>query len=485
MEKKQKKEPYANMKNHTERRSYLACVIAKDGTPLMPCRNPKKVRKYLKEGKAKIYKHDPFTIQLLYESEKGVQPIELCEDTGYINAGLSIKSEKHEYVREDLTLLTDEKKQHKAQKTYRRQRRNQLRYRKPRFNNRNNKPGDSDVFIAPSLKHKAEAHVSRAAMYREVMPISSVWIETGKFDTALMSALEQGITLEGKDYQTWGLRYMMESQRIAIFTRDDYTCQICGKKLSDHPGLILVIHHIGFWKGDWSNRATNLLTVCAGCHSTKNHTKKGKLWGLKPASSLKADAAFMNTVRNHIRRLFMREFPDTPVNIVYGAMTATERKLRRLPKTHSIDAYCMGNFRPKYRAYERKLSKRRRNNRCLEKFYDAKYTDLRITAPESEERVKTGKELFSGRVRRNKNLSTENLRVFRGHKVQNGKRYIRKTRYAIRPGDVITVMGKRRIAHSVHCNGQYVQWKDRNGKTHDTATKNVMVQKHIGGWLEK
>ena len=69
-------------------------VIALDGTRLMPT-NRAKARKFLKTGKAIIYKHSPFAIQLTYESEKNVQPIEFCEDTGSVSIGVSIKSEKH------------------------------------------------------------------------------------------------------------------------------------------------------------------------------------------------------------------------------------------------------------------------------------------------------------------------------------------------------------------------------------------------------
>ena len=70
-------------------------VIALDGTKLMPT-NRVKARKLLRKRKAIIYKHSPFTIQLTYESEKNVQSIEFCEDTGSVSIGVSIKSAKHE-----------------------------------------------------------------------------------------------------------------------------------------------------------------------------------------------------------------------------------------------------------------------------------------------------------------------------------------------------------------------------------------------------
>ena len=134
---------------------------------------------------------------------------------------------------------------------------------------------------------------------------------------------------------------------------------------------MLCQHHIGYRQGDRSNKPSNLLTACTHCHTPANHKPGGKLWDLKPSGKLKADAAFMNTVRYRIAEMFRETFPDIPINTVYGAMTAAERKMRNIPKSHSNDAYAMGSFHPKHRAYERKFQKRRRNNRILEKFYDA------------------------------------------------------------------------------------------------------------------
>ena len=42
-------------------------IINREGQPLMPCK-PQKARKLLKEGKATVVKHGPFTLQLNYGS---------------------------------------------------------------------------------------------------------------------------------------------------------------------------------------------------------------------------------------------------------------------------------------------------------------------------------------------------------------------------------------------------------------------------------
>ena len=68
------------------------CVLSNNGERLMPTFRLSKVRRLLKDGKAKIVKHHPFTIQLLYDSKTNTQPIEICEAVGYNYIGISAKS---------------------------------------------------------------------------------------------------------------------------------------------------------------------------------------------------------------------------------------------------------------------------------------------------------------------------------------------------------------------------------------------------------
>ena len=64
-------------------------VLNKDGLPLMPTHRPGKVRRLLKEGKAKIIKRNPFTIQLNYECNNYTQDVTLGVDAGSKHIGLS------------------------------------------------------------------------------------------------------------------------------------------------------------------------------------------------------------------------------------------------------------------------------------------------------------------------------------------------------------------------------------------------------------
>lgn len=142
--------------------STCVCVLSNNGERLMPTIRLGRVRHLLKDGKAKIIKHHPFTIQLLYDSKTNTQPIEICEDVGYNYIGISVKSQSHEYVSAQYDTLQDEKACHDSCRKLRRTRRNRLRYRKPRFDNRKRGEG----WLAPSLKHKKELNVN-VVKYRD------------------------------------------------------------------------------------------------------------------------------------------------------------------------------------------------------------------------------------------------------------------------------------------------------------------------------
>ena len=432
----------------------LTYVLAADGSPLMPTYNISKVRRMLKDGRAVIAGHKPgFTIRLTYalpdQKTPHTQKIELCEDTGYQHIGVSVKSKKHEYVHLQVDTLADEKNHHDAQRRYRRNRRNRLRYRAPRFDNRTHskKPG----WIAPSLQHKADIHVRLVSTFQNVLPICDVYLEVGTFDTQVLEAKEKGLPIpEGSDYQH-GTRYGIATLREAVFYRDGYKCQCCGKGIKD--GRILRVHHIGYWKtpSDHTDRMGNLITVCTKCHTAANHKKGGKLFGWKPKMMPLTGAAFMNTVRWKIVQAVKDLDSNLTVHATYGADTKLSRRDHSITKTHANDAYCMGMFQPGHRAPEQLLKKKRRNNRVLSKFYDAKYIDSRDGVK------KSGSDLSCGRTNRSEPRNGEqNLRIFHGKKVSKGRISVRRQRYPIQPGTQVMYKKHTYVAVGTHNNGRAV-----------------------------
>ena len=384
-------------------------VISKDGKPLMPMNKLGKVRHMLKDGRAVIYKRNPFTIQLTYDTRTYIQPIELCIDTGYQEVGLSIKSEFREYESHEYDLLKDEKLKHDDCRSYRKTRRNRkTRYRKARFNNR--KATKPEGWFPPSIKNKADRQVDLISKYCEICPITNIYIEVGQFDTQVLQAIEEGKPIpQGKGYQQ-GSMYQFDTLREAVFQRDNHTCIFCGKS-AIKDGVILHLHHVYFWKNRHADRLDELATCCHRCHTSANHKPGGKLWGYDGKMKTFEGAAFMNSVRYYIVDK-VKQLTTANVEITFGAITKRNRLTLGISKTHANDAYSMGDFHPQNRSKTEYYKKRRRNDRCLEKFYDAKYIDIR------DSKTKSGKDLGCERTnRRELRNSEKNLRICHGKKV--------------------------------------------------------------------
>lgn len=446
-------------------------VLSVSGKPLMPT-NFKRMRQLIKKGKAKIVKHKPMlTIMLNQENEGITQKIEYKCDVGYQHIGISICSEKHEFVSEQRDLLYDEVEKHKSQSKLRRSRRNRLRYRESRFDNRKKEQG----WLAPSIKNKMDQHVMLFNSFKEVLPITKSIFEVGQFDTQLLAAIEKGETISGIDYQR-GERYQTSTLREAVFIRDNYTCQCCGRTIKDNA--ILHVHHIGFWKKDRTNRLNNLMTVCDKCHTPKNHQPNGKLYGLEPKLKTFKGASFMTTIKWQLYERLINE--NGNISFTYGAMTKLKRNELHLPKSHANDAFAMGNLHPKHRTKTKTFRKQRRNDRVLEKFYDAKWLDSR------DMKIKHGKEMTNGRISRSHKKDSENERIYHLKKISKGRRSIRRGRTQIKPNTVVKFNDELLKVKALH-NGKNVEFMQpsKDGKKSASINKiKIIKEVFIGGWVQ-
>lgn len=445
------------------------CVITPEGKPLMPT-SEYRARKLLKSGKAVIHQYGPFTIMLTRVVSENVQPIEYCCDTGYRHIGVSIKSEKHEYFHCQFDMLPDEKERHDRRRKQRRTRRGRLRHRKPRFDNR--MASKKEGWLAPSLRNVKDQHVRIFDRYEAVMPIASATFEMGSFDVHAIHEYEAtGTVLSGDGYQK-GPRYGFDSLRKAIFYRDGYRCQVCGASAED--GAVLRVHHLGYRKGDHSNRSGNLITVCTRCHTAANHKPGGKLYDLEARTKPLNGAAFMNAVRWQMLGELKEGHPDIDWHVTYGAATQEARNVLGLGKTHANDAYAMGRFHPAHRARPEHYRKLRRNSRILERFYDAKYVDTR------DGKQRTGSELSSGRTNRSEpRVSEKSQQMYRGQKTRKGRRSIRRNHYPIRPGDTVITETGRHGVKGVHSYGKSVALDDGTS----IAVSKVRNVIHAGGYV--
>lgn len=144
--------------------------------PLMPC-NEAKARKLLKQGKAKITKYEPFTIQLLFECENQVQSVNLGVDAGSKHIGISATTENKELYSAVVELRNDIVEKISLRREARKSRRNKLRYRKPRFDNR-----ISSREYAPSVEQKINSHIQEIKRICSIIPVSKIIVETAQFD---------------------------------------------------------------------------------------------------------------------------------------------------------------------------------------------------------------------------------------------------------------------------------------------------------------
>jgi len=161
-------------------------VISKDGQPLMPTSRFGKVRRLLRDKKAKVVRRCPFTIKLLYEPESlVVQEVVLGQDTGSKHVGTACITNDKVLYQSEVALRDDIKKKMDGRRAARRNRRQRkTRYRKSRFLNRANSTKKNR--LPPSVRSKVQSHIDEIEFCKKILPISKIVLEVSQFDTALM-----------------------------------------------------------------------------------------------------------------------------------------------------------------------------------------------------------------------------------------------------------------------------------------------------------
>lgn len=340
-------------------------VLNKDGNPLMPTERCGKVRHLLKDGKAKVVRRTPFTIQLLYDSTNYVQPVSLGIDAGSKHIGVSATTKTKELLSAQIEVRDDINKKLEARRSARCSRRNRkTRYRKARFLNRTKSKHKG--WLAPSVNAKCKTHVNVAKKVCKMLPISEIHIEMAPFDTQMLKAEINSEKLpSGEDYQH-GESECFDNIKAYVKWRDGYKCAICGK---EH--IPLQVHHRLQRHDGGSNMPSNLITVCEDCHK-KYHA--GQLTGKKvrlmePNDKVPPirDASFMGIMRWAVWNK-LKEF-GIPLYMTFGYKTAELRKKYDLPKEHRVDARCIsGNPTAKESSEWFFCKKVRCHNRQIHKF---------------------------------------------------------------------------------------------------------------------
>ena len=160
----------------------MVYVISQDGKPLMPCSNPV-ARLLLKQGKAKVKKREPFTIKLVYETTNYTQDLTLGVDTGSGTIGTAVSKDNGDIVYMSEVVVRNDVTDKMTQRAkYRRNRRNRkTRYRKARWLNRANSIRNNR--FSPTVISKLHSHTKEIEFVKSILPITTLVLEAGQFDT--------------------------------------------------------------------------------------------------------------------------------------------------------------------------------------------------------------------------------------------------------------------------------------------------------------
>lgn len=312
----------------------------------MPC-SPATARHLLDDGKAKVKKRTPFTIQLLFGSTGYTQEIILGVDAGSKTIGLSASTKMEELFSAEVKPRNDVVDLLSTRREFRRARRNRkTRYRKPRFNNRVRSKHKG--WLAPSVEAKIQEHITAIKRACRILPVSKVVVETAEFDLQLIKAAEEGKPIpQGEDYQK-GEMYGHYNVRQYVLWRDGYVCQCCGAHTTQKKEVRFHVHHLESRKTG-GDAPDNLITLCDNCHEKfhKNIITTVDLKKRKRRSS--RDATFMGIMRKSLLQRLHSELP-IPVEETRGYITkATREKLLVLPKSHTNDALAIAQGPHRFR----------------------------------------------------------------------------------------------------------------------------------------
>ena len=304
-------------------------VLDMNGNPMMPTSRFGKVRRLLKDKKAKVVRRCPFTVKLLYKTEtRVVQSCVLGIDTGSAHVGTAVYSKGKILYISQVNIRNDIKSKMDDRRGYRRGRRfRHTRYRKPRFLNRKNSIR-KDRF-SPTMISKYQSHIREIDFIKSILPISQLVLETGTFDTHLL----KNPSLANPKIRHWGYQkgilYDYDNIKAYILTRDKYTCQCCKTKKGT-----LHVHHIVYRSKGGSDEIENLTTLCEYCHKNL-HSGKLKDFESKLEGKRKGQLKHA-TQMNSIRIQLLKHYPDAIET--FGYITKANRQALSLSKDHYIDA---------------------------------------------------------------------------------------------------------------------------------------------------
>ncbi|MFE6837143.1 RNA-guided endonuclease IscB [Streptomyces sp. NPDC057705] len=319
-------------------------VLDRHHTPLQPT-SPARARKLLHQGRAVVVRHTPFVIRLKDRSadQPQVDGVEVGIDPGSKQTGIAVFTARNgnrrglyaiepahrgSRIRDALT----------RRAAYRRGRRTRnLRHGEPRFSNRARRAGR----LAPSLRHRVDTTVSWTTRLARWAPVRAVHVERVAFDT---HAVSKGESLAGVDHRH-GTLYGTEA-RAYLLAKWGKACAACGT-----TGVPLNIDHIHPRSRGGSDRISNRCTACVPCNESKSNQPVEDFLRQSPerlalvlaqAKAPLHDAAAVNATHWALRHALDAAFPT--VRTASGSRTKWNRLRTGTPKSHTLDALCVGEL---------------------------------------------------------------------------------------------------------------------------------------------
>jgi 5-methylcytosine-specific restriction endonuclease McrA len=330
--------------------------------PLSPC-SPARARQLLRDGKAAVFRRYPFTIILKREiADATPMPVTVKIDPGSRTTGLAVVQEcqrlpakvvwggelehRGRKIRDDLV----------ARRARRRNRRNRLRYRKPRFRTRgqiNNAKATYERrraagWLPPSLMHRVETSLTWINRLRRYAPVGRIAMELVRFDTQAM----QRPGIAGVEYQQGELAgYEIREYLLEKWGR---TCAYCSAGLPSGQ-VPLQIDHLQPRSKGGSDRVSNLTLACHPCNQRKGNLSVAEFLADKPevlkrilaqAKTPLADAAAVNATRWRLHTELKAACADSalPVETASGGRTKWNRSRLGWEKAHWLDAAAVGDI---------------------------------------------------------------------------------------------------------------------------------------------
>jgi 5-methylcytosine-specific restriction endonuclease McrA len=314
-------------------------VLDAEQRPLAPC-HPARAHRLLSAGKAAVWRRYPFTLILQRTTVDRVDaasvPLRLKLDPGSKTTGLAVVDDATGQVvwAAELSHRGEQVKERLAQRrACRRGRRaRHTRYRPARFQNRRRRHG----WLPPSLESRIQNILTWLMRLQRLAPVGAISLELVKFDTQLL-----------QDPEISGVAYQQGT--LAGYEVREYLLEKWGRKCAycQASNVPLEVEHMTPTSRHGSDAVWNLTLACRSCNLRKG-TSTAAEFGFPELEAIGKrplrDAAAVNITR---WALFHRlEATGLPVETGTGGRTKWNRTVRGLPKSHWLDAACVGASTP-------------------------------------------------------------------------------------------------------------------------------------------